>query len=395
MNILYVIPFFKPYEVGGAEISTYLYAKGLNKEHRIVVLTPNYKKFSDETRLENKKFLIHRFAFPLKPKRIMVFFDSCIFQLCLFLQVIVAIKKFKIDIIHIQSSSMIPGPFFAGRLSGKKVVVTIRDHGYKFSKKSLMDELKKLCGIRKTLEPWIAVMVYINRHLRKFCIQRMDRIIAVSNYMKDCVAKKLDIENERIKVSYMVKPDWSKGQMARNGSKKYRLLFLGRLDKAKGIELLLRAFALVKQKNIELLIAGNSNVGYYKKFVKTFGIENVTFLGKIPHEKTKSIYEKADAAVVPSLRDEPLSRVLIEAGCLGKPIIATDRGGSSEVVINKKTGVLIKDISPKGFSNGIEYVIKNPRKAKEMGRNMKKLANSLFDPQKNLKIISKIYRELL
>lgn len=395
MNILYVIPFFKPHEVGGAEVSTYLYAEMLSKTHKVVVLTPNYKGFSNETTSEKKNFLIHRFAFPLKPKKIMVFFDSCIFQFYLFLQAIIAIKKFKIELIHIQSSSMIPGPFLAGKLMGKKLLITMRDHGYEFSIKSLKNELKKFSGIKAILKPWAAVTVYLNRRLRKLCIQRMDKILAVSNYMKDCLIKRLKIEDERINVSYMLKPEWIKGQKVRKNHKKYRMLFLGRLVRAKGIELLLEAFSLLKQRNVELLVAGNSKTEYYKNFVKKFNIKNVVFLGKIPHNDIKNVYEKADVVVVPSIREEPLSRVLIEAGSLGKSVIATDRGGSREVVIDKKTGVLIRNITPQGLVRGMEYVIRNPKKAKEMGRNIKKLADKLFDPERNLKMLLKIYRELL
>jgi len=395
MNILYVIPFFKPHEAGGAEISTYLHAEMLSKNHKVVVLTPNYRRFSDEISTENKNFIIYRFAFPFKPKRIMVFFDSCMFQFHLFLQTFFVIKQFDIDLVHIQSSSMIPGPFFASKLLGKKMIITIRDHGYEFRKEGLKNELRKFSGIKSILKPWIVFMIFFNHNLRKFCIKNMDKIITVSKYMRDCVIRRLGIEQDKITVSYMLRPEEfeKSGVSKKNG--KYRLLFLGRLDKAKGIELLLKAFNLLNQKNIELLIVGNSNVEYYKNFVKNLGIKNVMFSGKVPHKEVKSLYEKADTVVVSSLRGEPLSRVLIEAGCLGKPVIATDRGGSREVVIDKKTGILVKDITPSGLAKGIDYVIKNPKKAKEMGKNIKRLANSLFDPEKNLKIISKIYRELL
>ncbi len=394
MKILYVTSFFKPYEIGGAEISTRLYSKLLSREKKVVVLTPNYKNFSGRTNLENRNLVICRFAFPLRPKRIMAFFDTCVFQLYLFLQTFIAIKRFRPDLIHIQSSSMILGPFFASRLLGKKCVMTIRDHGYEFTIKNLRNELRKFPGIKGILKPWIVVIVFLNLNLRKFCIKRMNRIVTVSNYMKYCLTERLGMKYDKIRVCYMLKPQWIKSKTGKK-EKKYSLLFLGRLDRAKGIELLLESFKLLKQKNIELLIAGNSNVEYYRNFVKNLNIKNVVFLGKIPHKDTNSVYEKADAITVPSLRGEPLSRVLIEAGYLGKPVIATDRGGNSEVIIDKKTGILVRDVKPSGFARGLEYVIKNPSKAKEMGKNLKRLANKLFDPEKNLKIISKIYRELL
>ena len=394
MRILYLIPFFKPYEVGGAEISTYLYSDLLSKGHKVFVLTPNYKHFFDEMKYENKNFVIYRFAFPFKPKKIMALFDTCIFQFYLLLQTFFVIKKFNIDLVHIQSSSMIPGPFFASKLLNKKVIITIRDHGYEFIREGLKKELKKFSGTKSILKPWVAFTVFLNRNLRKLCIKNMNKIVAVSKYRKDCVKRSLGIGYEKINVSYMLKPKWAEKYKASKTDKKYRLLFLGRLDKAKGIELLLKAFASLKQRNVELLIAGNSNVKYYKNFVKNLYIKNVKFLGKVSHKDMKSVYEKADAVVLPSFGDS-LSRVLIEAGCLGKPVIATDRGGSSEVVINKKTGILVKDLTPEGLAKGMEYAIRNPKKMKEMGKNIKKLADDLFDPEKNLKIISKIYMELL
>ncbi len=392
MNILYVIPFFKPYDIGGAEVSTYLHAKMLSRDHRVIVLTPNYQHFSSREDTENENLIIHRFAFPFKPKNIMIFFDSFVFQLYLFLRVAFAIKRFDIDLVHIQSTSMIPGAFLASRLLGKKVIITIRDHGYRFTKEGLKNELRKLSGTKTLLKPWVALMMFLNHNLRKVCVRRSDRIVAVSRYMGDRVRREVGIKGDKIVVSYMPGPGWE-GKPKPKKNEKFRLLFVGRLDKTKGVELLLEALRLVKG-GIELLIAGNSRVGYYRKFVKTLNLKDVVFLGRIPHDKIFEVYERADAVVVPSLRGEPLSRVLIEAGSLGKPIIATDRGGSREVVINGKTGVLIKDPTPSSLAKGIEYVMNNPEKAMEMGKNIKKLVNEMFDPEKNLKIITKIYGEL-
>lgn len=115
--------------------------------------------------------------------------------------------------------------------------------------------------------------------------------------------------------------------------------YVGRLDREKGVETLLKAFALVLKSNInaKLLIAGKplSTQQEYKNFLEQLSVDlgiqkSVTFLGQIAN--TASLYQASDVTVLPSLWSEPFGRTTIEAMACGTPVVGSRTGGIPEVL---------------------------------------------------------------
>ncbi len=118
--------------------------------------------------------------------------------------------------------------------------------------------------------------------------------------------------------------------------------YLGRLDREKGIEVLIKAFALLPESNKKLLIAGkpishdSPEAGEkYKQSLKQLatdlGVEdNVNFLG--PVSNTTSVYQLSDLTVLPSLWSEPFGRTIVESMACGTPIVASRTGGIPEIL---------------------------------------------------------------
>lgn len=113
--------------------------------------------------------------------------------------------------------------------------------------------------------------------------------------------------------------------------------YVGRLDKLKGLETLIKAFALLLKNGtrIRLLIAGKPvNQGEkYKRsleqLVTDLGIEQyVSFLGHV--NDTTSLYQVSDITVLPSLWSEPFGRTIIESMACGTPVVASRTGGIPE-----------------------------------------------------------------
>ncbi|MBD3880648.1 glycosyltransferase family 4 protein [Phormidium tenue FACHB-886] len=117
------------------------------------------------------------------------------------------------------------------------------------------------------------------------------------------------------------------------------ICYVGRLDKAKGIETLLRAFAQIAphQPRLQLLITGKpliDQVSYQatlQQLVAELGIQpQVRFLGHIVNPAI--VYHASDLAVLPSIWAEPFGRTLLESMACGVPIVASRVGGIPEVL---------------------------------------------------------------
>ena len=109
----------------------------------------------------------------------------------------------------------------------------------------------------------------------------------------------------------------------------YRFLFVGRLEKVKGIDLLLRATALLKEENLNfhLTVVGRGGMEEWaKSFLKQEGIEDrITFTGILSDLSLASLYQSSDCVVIPS-RSESIPLVFSEALNSGKELIVTDVG---------------------------------------------------------------------
>lgn len=112
--------------------------------------------------------------------------------------------------------------------------------------------------------------------------------------------------------------------------------YIGRLDRSKGIELLLDAFQEIDVTEANLIIAGQ---GYsaYESFLKSkYRTENIFFIGQVP---SQDFYENIDILIQPSIWNEPFGRTIVEAYSYACPVIASSSGGIPEIVDNHKTGL--------------------------------------------------------
>ncbi|HCF28818.1 MAG TPA: glycosyltransferase family 1 protein, partial [Cyanobacteria bacterium UBA11049] len=115
--------------------------------------------------------------------------------------------------------------------------------------------------------------------------------------------------------------------------------YVGRLDPEKGLETLIKAFALLPKGNVNtrLLIAGKplSQREEYKKSLEQLAIasgveEDVNFLGHVANPT--SVYQVSDVTVLPSLWSEPFPRTNIESMACGTPVVASRTGGIIEIL---------------------------------------------------------------
>ena len=142
-----------------------------------------------------------------------------------------------------------------------------------------------------------------------------------------------------------------------------KLLSVGRLQREKGHEYLLEAFAQLcrEMSNIELLVVGVGNLRRtYEEWAQAKGLEGrIRFIGLIQHgDELFNIYRMADAFILPSVT-EGTPKVLLEAMACGVPVVASKVGGVGTIIRHDVNGILVPPRDPVAIAAAILRLFKN------------------------------------
>ena len=151
------------------------------------------------------------------------------------------------------------------------------------------------------------------------------------------------------------------------------LLFAGRIQPFKGIDILLRTMArLPDSGEMRLLIVGGDSASADEmarlcSVVSELGIgDKVTFLGTVEHGKMPLFYGAADVCVVPSYH-ESFGLVALEALACGTPVVASRVGGLATIIKDGETGYLVGELSHEAFARHLELLLGDEELRKLMG----------------------------
>ena len=156
------------------------------------------------------------------------------------------------------------------------------------------------------------------------------------------------------------------------------LLFVGRLERLKGVETILRALALAadrRHQDVRLLVLGGdsrdaeqSEKERLRAVAADLGISSrVDFLGSVAHHELPYFYAAAEACLMPSY-SESFGLVGLEAQACGCPVIASNVSGLASVVREGVTGYLMDGHDPAEWAERILRLLDDPENARQMGR---------------------------
>jgi len=146
-------------------------------------------------------------------------------------------------------------------------------------------------------------------------------------------------------------------------------LFLGRLSQEKGVDLLLRAWAKVKNRNRRLVIAGTGpEESSLKKLASDLNLPNVVFTGFLNKEQQVSLWSNSSALVVPSIWDEPFGMVVLEAWAKERPVVAYAKGALPELIHHGVSGLLADPFSVEALAKNIQELIDKPDLGPRLGK---------------------------
>ncbi len=171
----------------------------------------------------------------------------------------------------------------------------------------------------------------------------------------------------------------SKKNAIYNNNPPYKITFAGRLIYAKGLTELIQATAFLPS-NIIIQIIG---VGPYKKDLEQMVDElklnkKIVFLGELNHQEVINILSDSTIFINPSY-SEGLPRCVLEAGSVGLPVIATDVGGTKEIIYDEKHGILITPKSIEAIAVSINKLISDANLREKLGRQLKDRISKDFD----------------
>ena len=146
-------------------------------------------------------------------------------------------------------------------------------------------------------------------------------------------------------------------------------LFLGRLSREKGVDILLRAWAKVKNRNRRLVIAGTGpEESSLKKMASDLNLANVVFTGFLNKEQQASLWSNSSALVVPSIWDEPFGMVVLEAWAKERPVVAYAKGALPELIQHGVNGLLADPFSVEALAKNIQELIDKPDLGLRLGK---------------------------
>jgi glycosyltransferase involved in cell wall biosynthesis len=136
-----------------------------------------------------------------------------------------------------------------------------------------------------------------------------------------------------------------------------RLLYVGRIDPRKGIDVAVAALALLPEPARLTVVGGGDDAERARlaEQVRRLGLERrVEMLGPRPREALRELYEAADAVVFPVRWAEPFGLVPLEAMGVGRPVLATGRGGSADYLVDGENCLLFDPDEPATLAAAVQ-----------------------------------------
>ena len=261
----------------------------------------------------------------------------------------------------------------------------------------------------------------ISTEMGNLVIRAVDKIMTVSQYIATTITSRFPLAKSKVKVVYSgidlrkYKPIWDQDiqVLRKNLRQTYGvdeqkvILFVGRLSKVKGPDILLQAMKQVLEKHQDtvLVIVGSkwfsdNRINEFglnlRQLAENLGNNKVIFTGFVPPSEIPSHFLIGDVFVCSSQWQEPLARVHYEAMGTGLPIITTNRGGNAEIINHLNNGIVIDDYSnSEAFAEALSFLLSNNEEAHALARRGREFVESNFGFEHVAKRLLQLYLQAM
>jgi glycosyltransferase involved in cell wall biosynthesis len=308
------------------------------------------------------------------------------------------LRQYKPDVVHLHNVSK-ASPFILPLLKNYPTVLTI--HDYLIFDPTRIKDIPSIEKNRSTLGNYFidkpSLRFYIEKlrfiFFRSFSNKYIDAAIVCSNFFLTCAEESGLFNRIELVHNGIILPEqrpfinWN------------TILFVGRLDKIKGVNVLIEAGAKVKTRHpeIKIAIAGDgTELAYLKKITEDLDMKNIVrFFGHQTPEKLTHLYDNSAIIAAPSLGPDNLPIVCIEAMATGRPVIGSDIGGIPDLIENGKNGILIPPNDPDSLADSINILLDDRELMEKMGENGRQKAESKFSAKTYTEKTIRVYEDII
>jgi glycosyltransferase involved in cell wall biosynthesis len=376
-----------PPDMNGAAIFTQRLAKELSKRgHKVLMIAPNVK-FKDE--LEKDKDGFDVFRVKSLPAKLIHPYFRFVDAVGLHSRMKKKIVKFKPDIVHIQNHFSV-GSTALKIAKSLKIPVMGTNH---FMPENLLQYVPTF------IHKEVAKILW--RHFKKI-YKNLDFITSPSHAAVKML-KDMGLKNDMVVISNGIDLNkFKKHPQDKYLMKKYSiaddlpiLLFVGRMEQDKNIDLLLRAakIALKKTKFKIVLVGRGKNDKEFEKLSKELGLEeSVVFTGRIDEEELEKMYSLANVYMATGSA-ELQGIAVMEAMTAGLPVLAINAIALPELVYNGENGYLFEK-NEKDLADKIITILKDKKALVDMSKKSREIISE-HDISKTITQFEDLYRKVI
>jgi glycosyltransferase involved in cell wall biosynthesis len=314
------------------------------------------------------------------------------------------LKAFRPDVVHLHNAytHLSPSVLAACRAHGIPVVMTVHDYalvsanyGLWDGQKSLTPDKLDLMTVARSryiknsfLATWALEVIYrFHRALKLY-----DRVIAVylssSEFVKQTLVKTGYPANKIQVLSLFAGNFLGDATSPTSSTDRQGILFAGRLEDYKGIDLVLQAVEAFPKTKFFIAGTGPREADVREAQLK---LDNLEYLGFLSSHELWAKMAKVELVIVPSRWAEPYGLVAIEAMACGTPVLVSDAGGLPEKVKDGVNGIIFKAGDIQDLNSKLKTILKHPKDLERMGQGAFRYAKANADPKKHIAKLFEVY----
>ncbi len=258
---------------------------------------------------------------------------------------------------------------------------------YVFEVRDLWPEVPIQMGVFKS-----SLVKRVIRWFERTIYKNAEHVVALSPGMQDGVIKYIPREKtsmipnmSKIEEFWMREKNIALMEQLKLRLDSFKIIHFGSIGLANGVHTIIESAQLLKDDNsIEFLfVGGGAMEKYFFEYCERLHLTNVKFLGKFSMRDLSEIVNLSDISIV-SFKDLPIlytnsPNKFFDSLSAGKPIIVNSAGWTKDIVENNRCGYYVNPNNPSDLVKRILYLKQNPDLVLQMGRNSRRLAETVYD----------------